>query len=541
MKFATKALSQLACLLIANSLLALPDLCPLPRTTQEKVTFEQTQDHLGPFIDKDREFKDIGTDVVVQQFFHTPDTIYHFMKLVYQQLDGVLAQFRAKNGLDERAIFVLFKGGNVLRMVANELFELLAAEAPEAKSLLSDEFLQYFKRSDADFSVYIDEKKLGNLDYQKTFDDISSLVFAELGKIREKFKSEPDRYFDFMSYSPQFASTVLKKYLNELNNATVLRDKNNSNWYNAKFIQMQLLDDRANDVPKCPYIGREDTLIESKDGKITITKLTKEPDWIVNTENRTLDWAWGSRPDKKIKFYLVRSKVSFDSIVEKNGKLKRELFGGELIDVSIPHRQDDRLRDFLDHYDKNVATYTLKESAGESFTMKAYSLPNLVEDLQFILFDSFKRPWDGQAKYTKRVNRIFFLFIAQMLGNYGVGSKEIANYVDNIKQYIIPPIDILFPLGKGAKELAKDIKSNSLALYKHWPRNKWSNDFFKAFASFIEERIINKPEEGDKEKLKIFLDTIVHNLDIAVKLSKMNPVKIKDIRKVYQVELESLF
>lgn len=536
MKLIEKTVIQLMLALMAIGAFAAPDVCPLVTPTPEQSVLEQSDPELVQFEDKDKEVKDKGTDFVVEQFFRTPDTIYEFMKLVYQGLDDTLKKYRTENKLEDRAIFVLFKGGNVLRMVSNEVFDLLP---PEARTLLSEEFVQYFKRSDADFSVYIDPKKLGPLDYDKVLNEVTNRLFAELGRIREVFKRDPDKYFNFMRYSPKFGHQVLEKYFSKYNELKALTTKD-SPWYQAKFTQMQLLDYKANDSMLCPYNGQVDTRIESIDGNIVITKLSDKPDWIVNTDNRTLEWSWGSNASKKVKFSLVRSKAYFEYFFEQDGKIKRKAVGGELIDVSIPHRDDDRLREFLDGYDKNVSEYTLIKDADDKFTMKAYSLANLAEDLQFILFDSFDRPWDGGPKYTKRINRIFFLFITEMLGNYGLGAKEMAEYAENVKEFILPPTDVLFPLDKESKELAAKIKRNSAELISRWPKNKWSNDFWHAFANFIEERIVNNPKPGDQENLQGFLEVVEHNLNIAIKLSRMNKMPV-DLKKVYQVELDNLF
>lgn len=536
MKFLVKSGFQLILTFLVSGFV-IAQTCPVA-TQPPEISYLDQPEPETKFVDNDRDVKDLGTDFVVNQFFRTQDTIYNFMKLVYQSLDNVLKDYKNKNKLDDRAMFLLFKGGNVLRMVSNEVFDLLP---PEARALLSEEFVQYFKRSDADFSVYIDERKLNGRDYDKVLDEVTNKLFAELGKIREVFKANPDQYFNFLRYSPKFASQVLSKYFEDANKLGALSDKKNPNWFQAKILQMQLLNFKASTALTCSYNGQVDTRIESKDGQLVITKLTDKPDWIVNTDNRTLEWSWGSNPDKKVKFSLVRSKAYFDYIYQKDKQIKRKTVGGELIDVSIPHRKDDRLRDFLDNYDKNVSEYTLIKDADEKFTMKAYSLANLAEDLQFILFDSFERPWDGGPKYTKRINRLFFLFIAEMLGNYGLGAKEIADYVDNVKQFILPPLDILYPIDNAeSARLAKDITKNSLLLTKKYSKNHWSNDFWRAFAKFIEDRLLKNPKDGDEQNLKNFLDVVEYNLNIALKLSRMKQMKI-DLKKVYQVELENLF
>lgn len=526
---------QVLVLWCGSALLAAVD-CPKPAITPERSILKHS-DPEDPFVDNDREIKDLGTDFVVRQFFRTPDTIYNFMKLVYQSLDGAVSDYRAKHKLPERALFVVFKGGNVLRMVANEVFDLLPAEA---RNLLADEYLQYFKRSDADFSVYLDERKLLGLDYERTLNEVTELLFKELGKIRAAFKENPYKYFNFSRYKPAFANKVLKSYFDGLNAFDSIKNKDNANWYGAKFVQMQLLGNRANENGTCPYSGVEDYRVEEKDGQVVLTRLSEKPDWIVNTDNRTLEWKLGSDTTKTVKFYLVRSKAYFNYLYEKDGKIMRKAAGGELIDVSIPNRLDSHLNEFLDSYDKNIARYTLMKNVDDKFEMNAYSLNYLAKDLQSILFDSFERPWDGGPKYSKRLNRLFFLFTVEMLGHFGLGAKEMETYINNVKEYLLPPLDKLFPICPGSKTLAQDIKRNAVELARVTPQNTWANDFWKNFAKFLDERIVKAPKAGDEEGLKAFIETIEHNFDVALKLTKMKPMKI-DLKKVFEVELLNLF
>ena len=107
--------------------------CPLSDFKPD--TFQVDKDKPGvPFIDEDQDLKELGTSVVVDDFFTTPDTLYNFMKLVYQRIENALAIYRKEKGLEEGSIFLLFKGGNVLRMVANEIFALLPPKARKLRS-----------------------------------------------------------------------------------------------------------------------------------------------------------------------------------------------------------------------------------------------------------------------------------------------------------------------------------------------------------------------------------------------------------------------
>lgn len=512
--------------------------CPVSDLSPDTRSFERDREGV-PFVDNDRDIKDEGTTFVNKQFFASPDTLYNFIKLVYGTIDNALTEYKKEKDLEDRAVFMIFKGGNVLRIVANRVFDMLN---PEARELLK-EFAQYFQRSDSDFSVYIDEKKLKNLDYDKTFIEITELVLAQLNKIRDAFKADPQRYFNFMQLRSDFAAKQLKKTYERLPTLEAVKNKNNPNWFNAHFIQMQLLDDRVNQVPLCKYMGQYDFRYESDGDKILVTRLSDRPDWIVNSDNRTLEWPWGSDPNKKVKFTLVRSKAYFEYTFEHNNKLLRKPIGGELIDVSIPHRDDSALREFLDNYDKNVAKYTISNGnngEAEKIAIRAYSVSYLAKDLQTIIFNQFSRPWESGPKYIKRVNRLLFLFIAELLDQYGSGSQNLTDYIADVREKILTPFKSLYPLQKNEKARCEKIKCDIEQFINTWPETAIANDSWFRFSEFVQYRLINNPQEGDEAGLKELLETIEKNLSIAEQLGKMDFKKI-DLRKVYNVELRNLF
>ncbi len=516
-------------------------ICPLPDLTPESIAIDK-DDPDEEFKDHDRDIKNVGTDFVVEQFFSTPETLYSFLSLVYRSVDDALKTYREEKGLEERAVFLLFKGGNVLRMVANTVFGQLPEDA---KKFLMDEYVAHFKRGDADFSVYLDALKLGSHTYDKTLSEVTTLLFEELGKIRATFEANPQKYFYMGPKRQDIASTRMSQFFDKLNGleAVAKLDKDgqpNKTWYNAQFHQFQLLNERAKAWPRCTYVGGYDARYEAIADKVITTRLSSKTNWIVNTDNRNLGWTWGSDPSKQVKFFLVRSKAYFEYTFEKDGALKRKAVGGELIDISIPHRDDDRLRDFLDNYDVNVAEYTIIKDHDDWLTMKAYSLLDLAEDLQFILLDSFDRPWKGGAKYNKRIYRLFFLFIAEQLGAFGLGSAQTTEYIANIRENIIQPLNALFPLNENASAIAAQVQSDIQSLGEKWSQLPLANHFWHAFGNFIENALVPKPQDGDQAGFQEMISHIVRNLDFTERLGTMTPTPI-DLDRIHRVNLKDLF
>ena len=57
------------------------EVCPLSDLTPD--IFQVDRDEPGvPFVDKNQDIKELGTKLVINDFFRTPETIYNFMKLV---------------------------------------------------------------------------------------------------------------------------------------------------------------------------------------------------------------------------------------------------------------------------------------------------------------------------------------------------------------------------------------------------------------------------------------------------------------------------
>lgn len=517
------------------------DICPLPIMTPEKVSIDN--DDEAPYVDETRAIKDLGTDIVVNEFFNSKETLFNFMKLVYETINSSINNYREEKNLEERAMFFTFKGGNVLRMVANTVFDMLPEKAGE---LLKEKYSQYFKRSDADFSVFIDENYLGELDYETVLDDVAKIIYQDLNKIREEINNHKAKYFDFFGLSKDKGSAKLKEYLTIINNSDILKDPNNKQWFNASFFQLQLLNDYLADADlTCDYQGQFDYKYKfDEEKKVVGTPLTGSSNWIVNSDNRALEWP-GSSKDDLVKFNLLRAKVYFEYTYKNSvGDVERKPIGGELIDVSIPHRDDFRTKDFLNGYDKFIANYTLiNNDTNEALNMKAESLTGLVEDLSSVIFEQFERPWEG-GKYSKRVNRLLFLSMLDMINSFGLGSDDLKDYLANIElltsnlslDYNNIDSDDVYedPIYESEFNLS-NIKNN-------YPTMKILNEFFDKTLHFMDV-IKNDPKEKDSEYFNNFVKLIKENLNVMKSLAYMDEHKGEriDISKIYKVKLESLF
>lgn len=482
-----------------------------------------TKEHEDP----NEEISSISTDIVNKEFLASDEKYFIFLKETSEILDGLVEQYRIENKLEKEAIFLVIKGGNVLRMIANKSMGALPLEA---SAFLKFHYFDYFKRSDTDFSVYIDPGKIGKLDFNKVFNEISDRVFKALNKLRDKFIAQPENYFDFFNLDKKEIPEVLSKYLSLAKDIEAINNPSNEQWYKVNFNQLQLLDFRANEHPYCPYIGQYDFKYDIRGNILSITPISKKPSWLAITDNRSVAHAWAADPKKESRFALLREIVSFLYGAERFGEPELRSVGGELIDVTVIHQDDDSLKEFLINYDDNVVLYEItSNSLDEHFFVQGFSVSYLAQDLFSIFFETFDRPWKMGPKYEKRLYRFFFLSIIEMLGAYGLGSKKIANYIDAVKEELLGPM---------SKVKIENIEQNAQKLSKLWPKLKETNRFFVALAR-VYKAAEKSPEEGDKEGFKELLEIIGANLDIAKKLSTM-PAHEFLIPPIYQVNMDDL-
>ena len=512
--------------------------CPVSDQKPSRVQIDN--DTEAPFVDKDRELKDFSTDFVVNEFFREKQSLFNFLRLVYGTLDKKLRKYRNGHDLSEDSIVLLFKGGNVFRILAQNFLSMVPAQARE---LLSDQYSKYFKRSDADFSILIDEKELNNLDYDKVMDDVVSLTYDGLNYIRKKIDTDPDTYFDFAKLKSSMAQRIFYQYLQRLADIDSIKNQDNDKWYGAKFYQIQLLDESAISNRMCRYQGQYDyeySFSSKNDNQIIGTPLTWRSHWIMNSINRTLEWSTENIKDPKlVHFHLVRAKVQFEYTYQTHEHFKRRPIGGELIDVSLPYRDDFKIRDFLDEKQSLLHKLSLKlRDTDESIEMVVESLEGLADDLYGILFKQFEHPWDDR-KYEKRIHRLGFLAIIDMLGEWGAGSNNAAEYIADVEDMFIDPLRKLYPLDEGSDEYAETLLGNALQLKESWPTMKTANIIWTGIAHLIKETLVKYPKDDDEKELEGLISTIADDLAVMRSLAEMKPSKI-NLKNIYESTMDNL-
>ena len=353
------------------------------------------------FEDPQKPLKNIMTDFVVDYFFKYESSLYLFLNLIVLLYEDAITNYRAKYDLQTHELFFVYKGGNIMRIIAKEFL----LDFPENTTRKISKFYSpFFKRSDADFGIYLAPWVK---DYDKHYMEITDLAYSVQKDIREKISNNTSKYLDFDKYNEMYQKLLLADLLEKSNEevkdkATVFTDivignvsANNTNKYKPNNdIRIDFVDTKPDD-----YIG-------DREGVQTIMGRNKSYMYI--SYNTALDFSTMTNERWRSKFNLVRTKIGFNLNTDKG----TVYIGGELIDVSIPHRKDSELKLFFDDINNNLESFEITHDVC-NFKFKSYSVYYLTKDLEKILFKQNLFPW-GDAKYTKRINRVFYLYFVDI-------------------------------------------------------------------------------------------------------------------------------
>jgi hypothetical protein len=454
------------------------------------------------FVDENREIKDICTDMVVNLFLESSASNFNFLKKVYETFEESITYYRQQKELPAGSLILVYKGGNVLRIISNEFLRELPGSAAFE---IQEYYKNFFKRSDADFSIYVDPH-LEN--YQRVYDDMITLGFTLQRKLRQEFMQNKTKYFDFYKYSNKYKAQSLDPYFKKMRSMNALSNPENETFYNKQVTDLVFEDiwlprdldnttsnttDTAgissNDVKK--YVSPADKGIQfDKDNNGIVVFEIPSPDDVgtvatIGTagsgtdnsiyvqSNETLDFEAGG----KVKFALVRSKFAFnvylddvpvpldpsatskysvrqtgtvrdeknrgsqDDAMKGQGKVMKNI-GGELIDLSYPHKDDAKIDHFYENLSRYLHRYELRNN-DDKIEFNSYSLVYLIEDLEFILFKFVQKPWDA-PKYEKRLNRLFYLYMIDIFNKVRTNPQRreiLLAFTELFNTLMITPID----------------------------------------------------------------------------------------------------
>lgn len=348
--------------------------------------------------DTKRPLKAVATDFVVAEYFSSLSSLYQFLSTVHDVYETALRYYREKRGLEENECMFLFKGGNILRIVAHEFLKTM----PEyANADISRYYEPFFKRSDNDFSILLDPALE---DYDAIFDEVTTLAYHLQVYLRTIFMDDLAKYFDVARYNEAYKQKVYAKWLPKFSELGF-----------GEFVSMKTRSekDETSRFVQDDY-GQEIRQVATAE----LPKGVASPFYIRHNDALEFPNPQGQR----VSFNLTRTKVSF-SLEKKDGKAVA--VAGELIDVSIPNRRDSNIAYFFEHLEDNITQYVLDMGpTSDPLEFTSLSLSYLIHDLEYIMYKFNDVPWED-AKYAKRMNRLVYMYFIDMFIKTPEGSNRL--------------------------------------------------------------------------------------------------------------------
>lgn len=332
-------------------------------------TFEQGKEEVRK---RKRAIRDVLTSFVVKE--STQDSTIKLIHLINTVMKSLFCQYYEATGT---RLFFLYRGGNIIRIYREAFEQHITGPAREYFMSYFDE---YFKQSDLDFYVVIEDHTMPDEQLEAIAADIQAMTYEALCYVRQRILQEPMEYITFMRYNKEYMDSLMYETLSKVQNIT--------RYTSLSFGK-----------------GRKDFLVV-KDGTIDIPYVASYH--LIGNEG---GWA---RPFRTISpFYIsVNPDIRDDSegmafrlsrLMINFSANKRLDLPCELYDVSIGLPGDKMFK----IYDKHSFR---KYYYGKGESVLIPSLITLLKDLYVILFEYRHFPWTDE-KYMKRIKRFMVLLM----------------------------------------------------------------------------------------------------------------------------------
>jgi hypothetical protein len=321
---------------------------------------------------KRREIRDVLTNFVVNESDNKStikliDLINTVMKMLFKK-------YYYSTGI---RLFLLYRGGNIIR-IYREAFENHITGP--AREYFISYFDEYFKQSDLDFYVVIEDHTLSDEKLEAIAEDIQAMSYEALCYIRDSIVNQPTDYLAFTRYNKTYMNKLLSDTLNKIKD-TIGGVKYTTLTYGKGRQDFVVHGEGIIDIPY-PQSYR---FIDSN----PVVFNRASPFYIsINPEIRN--------EREGMAFRLSRLMINFTA--DGNVNLPCELY-----DVSIGLPSDK----MFEIYDKHSYRKFYYQGDG---SINIPTLITLLKDLYVILFEYRPYPWmDG--KYLKRIKRFMVLLM----------------------------------------------------------------------------------------------------------------------------------
>lgn len=435
---------------------------------------------------------DVSTSYVIKQF--DDDSFMKFFKYFYVPLDMILTEYAVSRNLNvPQDICFYFKGGNIFRILLKDITRLMT----------SHKFYEdLLKRSDADFQIYINPSIR---DYERVFEEVSVLVLYNLYLLKKSiFKHN---LFDFVKFDDSFINTLKKELLE--NDIYDVEDIQLSRYQKKKDFTLYPLD----------FGDEKVAVFQEHNSLLSNVTSSKECNSFFVSLNKTLDF---NRKDQfRSSFDLFRMKRNIRiSVLFKNGLKRYISIPCEIIDISMPRKDDYSLKEF----GKNIDTYISRYTTQLSTSFFAPTVEYMIKDLDDVLFKQSVFPW-SDPKVSKRIIRYFLsLFLFRILSAKDKNSlinviieykKDLNSIKDGLRCFLdksncdikILPIDIhdkwLMISNNINKLKTRQEKAEQLKNFQSF-NNMILNDLIIPFSKDIEKLIANSDKITERKIQRIF-------------------------------------
>ena len=484
-------------------------------------TINITKDEKNSII-QDR-LKNIVTDFVTTNWFSTKKTSESIFLLVNNLFSYALTEYCKLNGIEEDKIKFVTKGGIVLFMIKNKILKKLSSFINTTE--LNNFFEDFFKKSDMDFSIIIDESFSDSV-YEKIYKDMNDLSYYILDIIRAIIIKNPD-YCDFLNLSSDEQNKKLKDLLHLINTTIIKYKGENINNFNFQcIIHQNIKHTTSTTFEGLVEEKQQDLFIFMRNNKIRTSKPFDDVSNYIMSWNNSID---NTKTDNliKTKFHLNRVKSLFNLFYKSPlSTLKIYNIKGEIIDISIQHKNTTHLMKLKDIDKNTISNENFNTKIDKKYTFYTGTIDYQIKDLKFMIFNSKKYPWEN-IKYEKRLYRLLLiLFFKELM-------YDEINYKNNIVTLKYLKFRINKYLGQIEKILEKttflkklkELERFKLTIKSLLPLKKNIFNLIYTEISNINKKLL---EEMDKDILKylqeyhkfiiIIIKTIVVLLDTFNKL-----------------------
>jgi hypothetical protein len=394
------------------------------------------------------------------------DNIFYFHKLVtdlinYEFSESVLIKKY------ESIIKLIYKGGSAMYIVYRNFQDQIKKNSELNKlSIFLNNFQEDFSRSDADFIIVIDKKKINKKIFLNLYLEINKKITIALYKLRNIISNNIDIYYNYNAINFDDINKILRNmnnYLNE-NKKNTRYDVINSliglSLWNKDYLLEEIPSEKesisnfniGHNIILKPIILKKDSFNEynltnkkRRDYYVT-AKYTKdledEYDMMLiqlnnNISNNEIyyylneNYNYKALNEHKVGFCLHRLKLNSILYYKTSDKDQKDIYGymncpAEIIDVSIKKWEDD----FNVNIELETMEYTYKHRIYGDYKFNSFTIYGFIVDLYENLCVHNKYPWEDK-KYEKRLKRLIYFILIDLIDN-----KEKEELIDILTNYI---------------------------------------------------------------------------------------------------------